>query len=174
MLYLQSNNPIIIMKKITQIAICSLILSSLSVSCTGLTDANTIHSSSLGRPGTSYPAVIVATQAIEVAASNTAKTASAAVGAVAGGLAGSLLGGGSAKTYTTGGGAILGGLAGMGVASQVGKTRAQRITMQVEGKKNYITIDQTVTKDFGDLYEGQQGVYTEVPGGQSYFRPYSR
>ncbi len=160
------------MKKTTQLAVCALLVSTMSVSCTGLFDADTIHSSDLGRAGTTYSAVVVDAQAITIAASTTAKTASAAAGALAGGAAASMLGGGSGKTMATAGGAIVGGLLGMGAANQLGKQKAQRITLQVEGRKGLVTLNQEVTKQFGYLSAGQQGTYTEVPGGKSYFRPY--
>ena len=56
--------------------------------------------------------------------------------AVAGGLAGAMFGGGNAKFATAAGGAILGGLAGNQIDKAVNNTTGERITVRLDQKRN--------------------------------------
>lgn len=85
------------------------------------------------------------------------------IGAGAGALAGSTIGGGHGKTFSTAGFGVLGALAGSQIDKAVNQQDGLRIVVKVQNEKNPISVTQP--KGRTQLYVGQQvNIYVGYKG----------
>ena len=103
-------------------------------SCTNFGSPNTYNMNEIGGVQETYTGRVTSVENVKIQA-NDANTGTG-LGAVAGGLAGAMFGGGNAKFATAAGGAILGGLAGNQLDKAVNNTTGERITVRLDQKRN--------------------------------------
>lgn len=117
-------------------------------SCTNFGSADVYNMNEIGGAQGTYTGVVTNVEAVKIQANN-ANTGTA-LGAIAGGLTGSMFGGGNAKFATAAGGVVLGSLAGNQIDKAVNNTTGERISVRLDqlrnGKRNY-TIVQAISKN---------------------------
>lgn len=101
----------------------------------------------------------------------TKQTMGTGIGAVAGGLAGSQIGGGSGRLWATGAGVLLGALAGSEIGSSL--DNADRMAaQQAAGRAHNARVGETIS--WNNPNSGNYGSYTPVRDGQSSTGRYCR
>ncbi|MDH3067801.1 hypothetical protein QET40_01625 [Akkermansia sp. N21169] len=116
----------------------------LAVSLTSCSDpygaTNTYKENQIGATQEAVEGVVTNIEKVAIQANN-ANTGTA-IGAVAGGLGGAMLGGGNAKYATSAGGVILGGLVGNQIDKAVSEKNGVRITVRLDGSKRSVSVVQ--------------------------------
>lgn len=134
---------------------CAVIALSIT-SCTNFGAPNAYNLNEIGGAQETYTGTVIGLENVKIQANN-ANTGTS-IGAVTGGLAGAMLGGGNAKFATAAGGVLLGGIAGNQIDKAVNNTTGQRITVRLDQKRNgtrNYTIVQAVGKN-NPIHMGQQ------------------
>lgn len=122
------------MKATYLLSLCAAALTLSATSCTNFTRANSYNYNELGSTQSVVYGTVTAIESARVQSSTTG--GGAAVGAVAGGLTGAIMGGGSAKYATAAGGTIIGAGLGSLLDQQFNQNTAERVTVQLDkGKK---------------------------------------
>lgn len=125
-------------------------------SCTNFGSPDAYNLNEIGGAQETYQGTVTSVETVKIQANNA--NAGTGIGAVAGGLTGAMFGGGNAKYATAAGGAILGGIAGNQIDKAVNNTTGQRITVRLDqsrnGTRNY-TVVQAVGKN-NPIYVGQR------------------
>ena len=103
-------------------------------SCTNFGSPNTYNLNEIGGAQETYTGTVTSVENVKIQANN-ANTGTG-IGAVAGGLTGAMFGGGNAKFATAAGGAILGGIAG----NQIDKAVNVRLDQKRNGTRNYTVV----------------------------------
>lgn len=103
-------------------------------SCTNFGSPSTYNLNEIGGAQETYTGTVTSVENVKIQANN-ANTGTG-IGAVAGGLTGAMFGGGNAKFATAAGGAILGGIAGNQIDKAVNNTTGERITVRLDQKRN--------------------------------------
>ncbi|MDO4410499.1 MAG: hypothetical protein Q4C05_04385 [Akkermansia sp.] len=121
------------MKATYILSLCAVAITLGATSCTNFTNASTYNRNELGSTQSVVYGTVTAIESARVQSSTTG--AGAAVGAVAGGLTGAVMGGGSAKYATAAGGTIIGAGIGSFLDQQFNQGAAQVITVQLDKGK---------------------------------------
>jgi len=140
-------------------------------SCNNLADFNTVPHNSVGSTSISIKGTVVDQRSVRIEASGRAKNITTGIGALAGGAAGSMIGGGSGKVLSTVGFAILGGIAGNSLANSTSGQAGQVLTVRGDNGTTY-SITQPVYKEFGIIATGTTGTLTMYGSNNNQFRPY--
>ena len=113
-------------------------------SCTNFGSPNTYNLNEIGGAQETYTGTVTSVENVKIQANN-ANTGTG-IGAVAGGLTGAMFGGGNAKFATAAGGAILGGIAG----NQKRNGTRNYTVVQVASRNNPIQVGQRVRVIIGN------------------------
>lgn len=154
---------------ITTVLASGLLLSS----CATMGDFNTVSASEMGTPQQVLPATVIAAQAVTQESSSSTRNMGTLIGAGIGLGAGQLLGGGRGRTAAAVGMAAGGALAGRYLADSMGRTKAQRLTVRIDGSGETYSFVQPIYKQIGAISVGAHGMYYHgnnahfVPDGQS-------
>ncbi|MEG0837468.1 MAG: glycine zipper 2TM domain-containing protein [Akkermansia sp.] len=142
------------MKKTVILAVSILTLPAFLNSCADKFGATEVYKE--GQIGVAQTAQVGTVRSVENVRieGNDAKTGTA-LGAIAGGLSGAMLGGGNARLATGAGGALLGAFAGNQLDKAISEKNGQRITVKLDGVKTLITIVQELNKR-NPIYVGQR------------------
>lgn len=122
------------MKTTSILAIGCATLALTITSCANFGSPNTYNLNELGGAQETYIATVTNVEYVKIQANN-ANTGTA-IGAVAGGLSGAMLGGGNAKFATAAGGTIIGGILGNQIDKGINNTTGERITVRLDQKRN--------------------------------------
>lgn len=139
-------------------------------SCTGTRSLNTVPASSLGSVGQLIPGTVTGERTIDVEATDTARNLGTGVGAALGAGAGSMLGSGSGQIVSSVGFGVLGAAVGRGIGGEVGKTKAQVLTVQSDVGGQSYTVTQPIYKEIGAIQVGTHG-NLQLGGAESKFLP---
>lgn len=144
------------MKATTILAISCAAIALPLTSCTNFGSPNAYNLNEIGGAQETYYGTVTNVEIVKIQA-NSANTGTA-MGAVAGGLTGAMLGGGNAKFATAAGGTLIGGLIGNQIDKGVNNTTGERITVRLNqtrnGTRNY-TVVQPASKN-NPIQVGQQ------------------
>lgn len=136
------------MKVTSILSIGCAVLALTATSCTNFGSANTYNLNEIGGAQATYYGTVTDVEYVKIQANN-ANTGTA-IGAVAGGLTGAMLGGGNAKFATAAGGTIIGGVLGNQIDKGINNTTGERITVRLDksynGSRNY-TVVQPASKN---------------------------
>ena len=154
---------------ITSLLASGLLLSS----CASMGDYNTVTAAEMGTPQQVLPATVIAAQAVTQESSSSTRNMGTLIGAGVGLGGGQLLGRGKGRTAATIGMAAAGALAGRYLADSMGRTKAQRLTVRIDGGTETFSFVQPIYKQVGAIPVGAHGMYYHgtnahfVPDGQS-------
>ncbi len=133
------------MKPHTIIAMSALALTVSLTSCSDPFGAtNTYKENQIGSTQEAVEGVVTNIEKVSIQ-TNSASTGTA-IGAVAGGLGGAILGGGNAKYATSAGGVIIGGLVGNQLDKAISEKNGLRITVRLDSSKRSVSIVQVYDK----------------------------
>lgn len=149
------------------VAACAL----LTTSCSTMVDGNSVSPNKVGYGAQAFPATVVAAKNVNIETTSTAKNLGTGVGAVLGAGAGQLLGGGSGRVVSTLGFGAAGALAGRYLTDSMGNTKGQTLTVQIQGSNQLYSVTQPVSKQYGYIPVGAQGMYYHGTN-DSRFEPY--
>lgn len=138
---------------------CALLLTS---GCARRIGSNQYNANAVGEASFSYQGVIMSVRKVEVnQAERMADNGTGmAVGGIAGGIGGSMIGKGNGRLASTAAGAILGGLAGMVAENELGRQEAVEYIVKLSNG-NMLTVTQA---DEQPMAMGQR-VFVSVPSG---------
>lgn len=151
----------------------ALLSAGLLSSCASMGDYNSVNASQMGAPQQVFAATVIAAQEATQESSSTTRNVGTAIGAAVGLGGGQLLGKGKGRAASTVGMAAAGALAGRYLADSMGRTKAQRLTVQVDATGATYSFVQPIYKQVGAISVGAHGMYYHgsnahfVPDGQA-------
>ena len=131
----------------------------LTSSCSTMVDGNYVSSTKVGYGSQAFPATVIAAKNVTIETTSTAKNVGTGVGGAIGLGAGQLLGKGKGRVASTVGFTALGALAGRYATNALGNTKGQQLTVQIDGKDQYYSVTQPVSKQYGYISVGTHGIY---------------
>lgn len=138
-------------------------------SCASMVDYNTVTSAQMGTPQQVLPATVISAQTVTQESDASTRNVGTVVGAAVGMGGGQLLGKGKGRAASTIGMAAAGALAGRYLADSVGRTKAQRLTVRVDGSGETFSFVQPIYKQVGAIPVGAHGMYYH--GSNAHFVP---
>lgn len=132
------------MKTTHILGITALALSAAFTSCSNYAQTDTYKANQIGYAQETVTGTIVSIQPVQIEANDA--NMGTAVGGVAGGLAGAMLGGGNAKYATGAGGVILGAIAGNQIDKATSTRDALRISVKLDNSKKTVSVVQLKDK----------------------------
>lgn len=138
-------------------------------SCESMGDFDKVSTNQANVASQTLPATVISATQTTIDTSSTSRNIGTGVGAVLGAGAGSLLGRGKGQIVSAAGFGLAGALAGRYLTDSMGRTTAQRLTVQIDGSKTMYTVVQPVYKQFGLIPVGTHGMFQL--GGNSQFIP---
>lgn len=154
-------------------------VSMLVASCASMADFGMVKTSEVGVAQQVLPATVISVESKTIETSSTSRNVGTAVGGAVGVGAGQLLGRGKGRAASTIGMGVVGALAGRYLTDQMGQTKAQQITVKLDGSGEVFSFVQPIYKQVGAISAGMHGNYYHssgnarfVPDGQSYSSMY--
>lgn len=141
------------MKATHILAVSALALTTALTSCSSYSSTDTYRANQAGVAQEATTGTVVSVKEVLIRANDA--NMGTALGAVAGGLGGALLGGGNAKYATAAGGAILGGLAGNQIDRGINDKDGLQIKVKLDDSKRTISIVQQKDKK-NPIWVGQR------------------
>lgn len=154
-------------------------VSMLVASCASMADFGMVKSSEVGVAQQVFPATVISVANKTIETSSTSRNLGTGIGAAIGIGSGQLLGRGKGRAASTIGMGIAGAMAGRYLTDAMGKTKAQEITVKLDGSGQVYAFVQPIYKEIGAISSGMHGNYYHgsgntrfVPDGQSYSSMY--